>query len=215
MAFTTRDVQARCAALGFDPGKIDGMNGPKTRQAINLALRSVGGLETSDLFHDSGLHSIIWHWTAGAYSVIELERNHYNAIIDENGNSHDGKYRPEAQARYAPGRAASHTLNANTGRIGVSMDCMAGAREHPFVAGSYPMTWKQVHGLVRQTAQWCRDYDIPVSRYSTLSHAEVEQTLGIKQRNKWDVSWLPDMKKPAHSIIVGDRLREMVRDLLE
>lgn len=212
MSYTVRDIQARCAALGYDPGPIDGMMGRLTRDAIRLALADRGGRKYEDLFHDSGLHRIHWHWTAGAEGIIDLERKHYNDLHDVDGNTWDGQWRAEAQARYSAGRVgASHTLNANTGAIGQSMDCMAGAVERPFSWGSNPMTWAQVHEMLSRSAYYCRTFDIPVSRYSTLSHAEIEPTLGIKQRFKWDITILPDMDKPGDPVEVGDRLREMLR----
>ncbi len=85
------------------------------------------------------------------------------------------------------------------------------ARKHPFRAGPCPMTRAQVEGLVRATATLCRMYDIPVSRWSTLSHAEIQPTLGIRQRFKWDITWLPGMDRPGDPIEVGDKLRAMVR----
>ena len=215
MNYTMRDTQARIAALGFSPGKIDGFSGPKTRAAISLALKMFDCKTSNELFHPSGLHRIHWHWTAGATGVIELERKSYNDIHDKHGNTYDGNWRAEAQANYSAGRTgASHTLNANTGAIGQSMDCMAGAVEKPYKAGSNPITWNHVNAMLDRSAEYCREFDIPVSKYSTLSHAEIQPTLGIKQRFKWDITILPDMDKPGDPIKVGDRLRKMLQERL-
>ena len=70
---------------------------------------------------------------------------------------------------------------------------MVGAVERPFNAGRYPITPAQVDALARLCADLCRDYTIPVTRKTVLTHAEVQPTLGITQRGKWDVSWLPGM----------------------
>ena len=215
MSYTWRDVQARCWALGEDPGPIDGMNGPRTRDAVRRALRKRDGGTVFDLFHHSGLHRVHWHWTAGAYGAIALELRAYNAVVDKDGNVHDGKFRPEAQARYQVGKAASHTLNANTGAIGISCDAMAGARERPFEWGSAPLTQAQIDGMIDQTALWCVAYDIPATRYSTLSHSEVQKTLGIRQRWKWDINVLPGMDRPGDPIQIGDRLRAMLVERLQ
>lgn len=212
MTYTTRDIQARVAALGCKPGPIDGMMGPQTRKAMKDALARRGGRVAADLFHHSGLHRIHLHWTAGADGVIDVERQHYNGIVDRLGNRWDGIYRFEAQARYQVGRAASHTLNANTGAIGLAADAMGGAVERPFSAGPCPLTWPQLNELAAWTAELCIAYDIPVSRWSVLTHAEVQQTLGITQRQKWDYMWLPDMDAPGDAIAVGDRLRAMVAE---
>lgn len=88
------------------------------------------------------------------------------------------------------GARASHTLNCNTGSIGVSLCCMAGAVESPFKAGKAPMTREQWDKLAHVVADLCRRYDIPVTRKTVLSHAEVQGTLGIKQRGKGDFTRL-------------------------
>lgn len=215
MSYTTRDQQARLHALGYDAGPIDGLKGPATRSALQRALGDRGGRNVHDLFHPSGLHRVHWHWTAGAYGTIAMERRAYNGLIDQYGNRHDGDFRFEAQATYRVGRAASHTLNANTGAIGLSCDAMAGAKERPFSAGSAPLTMDQLWEMCEWTAELCFAYDIPISKYSTLTHAEIEPTLGIKQRWKWDIRWLPDMKAVGGAIEVGDRLRGMTREKYE
>lgn len=215
MTYSVRDMQARCAALGHDPGPVDGIMGPQTRRARDAALEARGGRTVADLFGPSGLHRIHWHWTAGAYGLIAMERRAYNELIDQDGNVWDGVFRPEAQANYRVGHAASHTLNANTGAIGLAVDAMAGAQERPFFAGSAPITWPQVRALCERTAQHCALYDIPVSKWSTLSHAEVQPTLGIAQRHKWDIRWLPDMSAPGDPVQIGDRLRGMVIEHLQ
>lgn len=213
--FSIRDIQSRCAALGHSPGAIDGLMGPKTRAAISAALKGRGARRLMDLFHPSGLHRIHLHWTGGAAGIIDLELRHYNEVIDHEANVHSGHFPATAQATYRVGHAASHTLNANTGAIGLAVDCMAGAIERPFHPGSAPMTWPQIGELASRAAYYCEAFDIPVSRYSVLTHAEIQQTLGIRQRWKWDITWLPDMDAPGDPIEVGDRIREMVREKMD
>lgn len=215
MMYTTRDEQARLNALGYDAGPIDGIRGRRTNGARDLALRERGGRTAADLFHFSGLHRIHWHWTAGAYGDIAMERRAYNGLIDQHGNRVDGDFRFEAQARYQVGKAASHTLNFNTGAIGLSCDAMAGAVERPFSPGSAPLTEDQIWGLCEWTAELCHAYDIPVSRYSTVSHAEIQPTFGVRQRWKWDFMWLPGMKTTDDPIRVGDRLRAMTTEKMQ
>ncbi|MEX0306019.1 MAG: peptidoglycan-binding protein [Ruegeria sp.] len=215
MTFTTRDKQARCAALGFHPGPIDGIPGPRTRAAIAALMDHRGVSRVNDIFHGSGLHRIHWHWTAGAEGVIDLELNHYNFVIDHGGKPHEGVYSLRAQSGYSPERGAYHTWRANTGAIGLAVDCMAGAWERPFDPGTAPMTSAQLGALVDLSAELGMTHDIPVSRFSMLSHAEVQPTLGIRQKQKWDITWLPGMAKPGDPIEVGDRIRAMVRRKLE
>lgn len=211
MAFTTLDVQARLHALEFDPGPLDGLMGPRTRAALDAALAQRRVRSSAELFHPSGLHRIILHWTAGAYGDIALERASYHLLILEDGRVVPGDWKPEANATCVTGRYAAHTRALNTGSIGVALDAMAGAIEHPFSAGRYPVTSVQLDALATEVADLCITYDIPVSRWSVLTHAEVQPTFGIWQRAKWDITWLPDMTAPGDPVAVGDRLREMIR----
>jgi len=109
---------------------------------------------------------------------------------------------------------AAHTLNCNTGSIGVALCCMAGAVESPFTAGSAPMTLAQWQVLPRVVADLCRRYGIPVTPKTVLSHAEVQTNLGIKQKGKWDISRVPPIPSLVGAKACGDALRAAVADLI-
>ncbi|WP_108500544.1 N-acetylmuramoyl-L-alanine amidase [Paracoccus indicus] len=200
MSYQIRARQARCAALGFWPGPIDGIDGPRTRSAYAAACaaQAAKGLPFA---HPTGITRIHWHWTAGNHHPNATDLRSYHCLIP-------GEGAPRWPVEATAGR--SHTLNANSGAIGVSLCAMAGAQERPFDPGRAPITPWQVCQLARVTARLCRDYDIPVSRWSTLSHAEIQPALGIAQRQKWDITWLPGMAGPADPVAVGDRLRDLV-----
>ncbi|AGT09093.1 peptidoglycan recognition protein family protein [Paracoccus aminophilus] len=195
-----RARQARCAALGFWPGPIDGIDGNRTRAAYAAALtaQKTRGL----LFqHPSGVTRVHWHWAASGYAASTEATAAYHALI-----LGDGEVRWLAD----PAAQRAHTQGANGGAIGLSICAMAGANERPFVWGRAPIRPVQVSALARETARLCRLYDIPVSRWSTLSHAEIQPSLGVVQKNKWDITVLPGMAGPADPISVGDRLRDLV-----
>ncbi|MEO1362350.1 MAG: peptidoglycan-binding protein [Pseudomonadota bacterium] len=216
MGFSTRDIQARCAALGFNPGPIDGIKGRRTSSALQEAMASNGVSSISGLFGRDGLHRIHGHWTGGAYGAIDLELRAYNGVIDHDATRHAGRWGFQDQAMYRAGaRGASHTLNANTGSIGLAVDAMAGAQERPFRAGSAPVTWAQVDELAKWIAELSVRFWIPITRYSVLTHAEVQPTLGIRQKWKWDITWLPDMDRPGDPVEVGDRIRALAVDHLD
>lgn len=162
----------------------------------------------------SKLQRIILHWSAGTHTVSKIDRLHYHFIIDGSGDVHAGTHKPEANERPVSGRYAAHTLNCNTGSIGVAMAAMAGAVERPFATGKHPITSDQVEALIALAARLCVQYGIPVSRKTVLSHAEVQPSLGIAQRGKWDIAWLPGMAGPADPVAVGDRLRERIATAL-
>jgi len=156
---------------------------------------------------------IILHWSAGGHTPSNLDKEHYHYIIAGDGTVVPGKWPVSANEKPVKGKYAAHTLNCNTGSIGVAVAAMAGAVERPFNAGKAPITPAQVKAL----AALCRDlaakHKIPVSRETILSHAEVQPTLGIKQRGKWDIAWLPGMKSPGDPVAVGDKIRAMILDM--
>ncbi|AGT09964.1 peptidoglycan recognition protein family protein [Paracoccus aminophilus] len=195
-----RARQARCAALGFWPGPIDGIDGSRTRAAYAAALaaQKARGLPFQ---HPSGVTRIHWHWAVSGYAASTEAIAAYHALILGDG---------EVRWLAGPATQRTHTQGANGGAIGLSICAMAGANERPFVWGRAPIRPVQVSALARETARLCRLYDIPVSRWSTLSHAEIQPSLGVVQKNKWDITVLPGMAGPADPISVGDRLRDLV-----
>lgn len=153
---------------------------------------------------------IIVHWTAGAHTPSSLDRQHYHKIIDGAGKVHDGKFPISANEKPVKGQYAAHTLSCNTGSIGVAVAAMAGAQDRPFNAGSHPITPAQVKTLARLCADLARQYRIPITPETILTHAEVQPILGIKQRGKWDITWLPGMNAPGDPIAVGNKLRALI-----
>lgn len=157
------------------------------------------------------IRGIIGHWTAGHYNPSDFDRKHYHVLIDGQGKPVRGipaiplNGLPKAKPGYA-----AHTLNANTGRIGISIAAMAGAKESPFDPGKAPITSAQWASFVLAIADLCERYKIPVSPKTVLTHAEVQANLGIAQRNKWDVAILPFDRKFNTAKKVGDRLRAEV-----
>ncbi|WP_430254224.1 peptidoglycan recognition protein family protein [Neorhizobium sp. DAR64872/K0K18] len=158
---------------------------------------------------------IVFHWTAGQNKASDLDRSHYHVLIEGNGKhvrgvpSIDLNSLPKAKAGYA-----AHTLNCNTGFIGVSLCGMAGAVESPFSAGKQPITRVQWDELSNVLAQLCKRYSIKVSRKTVLSHAEVQTNLGIKQKGKWDIARLPFDASIQGAVAIGDQMRAMVQSKL-
>jgi len=68
--------------------------------------------------------------------------------------------------------------------------------------------------LVALTARLCGQYAIPVQYDTVLSHAEVQRTLKVTQRGKWDITWLPGMTQVGDPVAVGDGLRDRVIEAL-
>ena len=153
---------------------------------------------------------IIMHWTGGSGKANSTDLDHYHEIAQGDGSRVMGRHKPEANLNPRSGRYAAHTRALNTGSIGLAMAAMRGAREVPFRPGSDPITPAQLDAFTDMVAEYCSTYGIKVTRRTVLTHAEVQPTLGVWQRSKWDITWLPDMTRPADPVAVGDRLRAAV-----
>lgn len=211
MRYLAIDLQARVNALEDKAKlKVDGMMGPKTRAAVKKLVKERGGSKVEDIFDISGLHRIHWHWTAGTYEVTADTCAHYNDVHDYEGNSYDGRFPAQHQAMYdwRKGIGVSHTRGSNTGCIGQSVACMAGSSGWPVSWGKYPITWEGIDAMLERSAHYCKEFDIPVTKWSTLTHAEIEPILGIQQRGKWDIRLLPGDEKLRDPIEAGDILRK-------
>jgi hypothetical protein len=153
---------------------------------------------------------VIVHWSAGAYRASALDKTHYHILVEGDGTIVAGTNAISSNAAPPREPRASHTLNSNTGSIGVAVCCMADARESPFNPGPFPMTRRQWDVLAEVVGELCATYQIEVTAATVLAHGEVEKTLGIKQRQKWDplvLPWVPTMPRTA----VMEGFRERVR----
>lgn len=196
-------------ASGYPAGLVDGFWGRNTTTAFTEWERAQGVRPAPVAPATQGLRRIIWHWTAGGKKANSVDRGAYHFVIEDNGDVVAGNHTPESNIRPQRGRYAPHTFNLNSGSVGLSLAGMHGARERPFDAGPNAITQAQVASLVRETAGLCRLYDIPVTRETTLSHAEVQPTLKVKQRGKWDYIWLPGFGV-GDPVAIGDWLRAQV-----
>ncbi len=231
MSTTVQDLQRRLIALGFSLPKFgaDGDPGSETISAMSMALDELvtrrrgaeplpapakpgpATLLPADWMPDAKMQRVIVHWTAGTHSASETDRGHYHVLIEGSGKPIRGK--PSIKLNEAPAKTgyAAHTLNCNSGSIGVSMCCMGGAIESPFSAGKYPMTREQWEAMTSAVADLCRRYSIPVTDKTVLSHAEVQNNLGIQQRGKWDFTRLAFAPSVVGAKACGDKMRAEVR----
>jgi hypothetical protein len=160
-----------------------------------------------DWMPDASMERIHVHWTAGRHAANGTDRKSYHILVEGSGTLVRGDRSIAANARGSGLPQAAHTLNANTGAIGVSMCCMFDAVEHPFAGGGAPLLRPQWDAMVAVVAQLARRYAIPVTRATILTHAEVQPTLGIVQRNKWDITRLSFDPAIVGAHPVGDRMR--------
>lgn len=210
-----RDYQIRVNSMAVEGSTVltvDGMNGPNTRKQIALAMKAYGYDSSDELFDGDGINRVHWHWTASTYNVSWDVRKHYNGVFDHEGNEYDGGAPAQQQAFYMPGRVGvSHTYRANTGAIGLSVAAMSGASANwgsrTVNPGKYPMTWEGIDAMLERTARYCRQFGIIPSPWTTITHAEVQTNIGIRQRGKWDIRCFPDSNVLHGEKAAGDILR--------
>lgn len=163
------------------------------------------------------MNRIVFHHTGGGYTPNSTDRKAYHRLIDGDGQTHAGQHPIEANApghQLVSGRYAAHTRGLNTGAIGLSVCCMkGGVWANPQASSAFPRP-VQIEAMIAEAATLCLAYGIQPSRQHTLSHAEVESSLGIKQSGKWDFDY--PIRNIAHRdpVAIGDELRaELARVL--
>ncbi len=143
-----------------------------------------------DWMPEAKIQRIHLHWTAGKHQATPYECRHYHILIEGDGTVVRGTYSIANNVQGVRKGRASHTLNANSGAIGVSLCCMMGAKEFPFDPGIAPMTKVQWQVGMKVLAQLAQFYDVPVTPLTILTHAEVGPNLHIMQKEKWDITRL-------------------------
>lgn len=160
------------------------------------------------------LNRIIPHHSGGGYAPNATDRRAYNRLITGDGERLDGMFPPERNGigRIVKGQYAAHTAMLNGGSVGVALCAMRGGQwGDPFNCGHFPKP-AQVDALVLDIAELCVAFGVPVTERTVLSHAEVEPTLGVKQRNKWDFDYDPRGRLQTRDpIAIGNELRQEVR----
>lgn len=162
------------------------------------------------------MNRIIWHHTGGSHTPNPTDLRAYHFVIAGDGRVHRGVHPVSANAgRLRPGAYAAHTRGLNTGSIGIALASMGGSEwADPFAAEWFP-TAEQVDSMLNLTADMCEEHSIPAHGRHVLSHAEVEQVLGVPQRNKWDFDYHPRRKRKARNpVSIGAGLRKELIALL-
>lgn len=228
---TVRALQQKLVDLGFNPGPVDGLIGPNTLREALAALSLVrpqmqGIAETvprpkskylimpEDWMPWATMQRIVFHWTAGGNKASANDKSHYHFLFEGDSSLVRGDRSVKDNDAPIRGPYAAHTLNCNSDSIGTSLCGMAGAKESPFNAGKSPITKESWDAMVRGHADLCIRYSITPTPSTLLSHAEVQETLGIKQKGKWDIARLPWDSSIKGAKAVGDRMREQVAALI-
>ena len=154
---------------------------------------------------------VILHWTAGSHNVSDIDREHYHRVVAGDGTIVKGDHPIEDNLSTSDGIYAAHTRGCNAGAIGVAMAGMMGA-EGPGKLGKYPLTKVQFDACIELVRKLVKQYRIPVTLSTVLSHAEVQTTLGIKQNGKIDISFgIPGKLELKTARACGDYIRSLVQ----
>lgn len=154
---------------------------------------------------------ITLHWTGGSYVPSSLDAEHYQFLIGydgENATTYLGKYSVADQDSTTQNYAA-HTRHFNTKNIGIALCGMAGAKENGLF-GEYPITFQQIHEMVRLCAYLCHGYGITPDPAHLASHCEISEIHGVVQPGKWDVSALTFSENTWTAL--NDDFRYYIRD---
>lgn len=153
------------------------------------------------------MNRIIIHWTAGRYDPNITDLEHYHFLITGSGSCIKGKYIPEDNLNCADGKYAAHTGKGNTGSIGIAVCGMLGYY-NKYNVGKYPLTPQQTEALFKKIAELCKQYHLPVTPETVLTHYEFNQKHNIKT-GKIDITYLPSYPDVPFSA-VGDFIRNKV-----
>ena len=154
---------------------------------------------------------IVIHWSAGSNKVSSIDKEHYHFIVDGEGNVVKGDHKPEDNLSVADGVYAAHTKGANAGAIGVAVAAMLDAKG-PGQLGPYPIKKAQFDAMIGLVKKLIKQYKIPVTNTTVLTHAEVQKNLGIKQNGKIDISFgIPGKPDLTTATACGDYIRSLLK----
>jgi N-acetyl-anhydromuramyl-L-alanine amidase AmpD len=151
---------------------------------------------------------LILHWTAGSNKASSVDLEHYHFIVNGDGSVVKGDHKIEDNLSTADGVYAAHTKGCNGGAIGVAMAGMLGA-EGPGKLGKFPLTKAQWDACMSLVKKLTNQYKIPITKTTVLSHAEVQNNLGVKQNGKIDISFgVPGKPELKTARACGDYIRQ-------
>lgn len=174
----------------------------------------MGQLIPDDLMPAGKMLRIVTHWTAGAGFPSAEDASSYHVLIDCVGKVHRGDHPITDNLSTADDDYAAHTRGLNTGSIGLALCGMAGASQHPFAPGRYPIKKPAWNNMLIAAADLCRRYKITPDERGLLMHAEVERIYNVAQRGKWDVTVLSFDRGAYQDMTPAQEMRERVGVLL-
>lgn len=152
---------------------------------------------------------IIIHHTGGSYRPNSTDRKAYHFLIDGLGNITTGVYKVSDNENCKDGKYAAHTLNGNTGSIGVAACCNFNFNTLTHKT-PYPFLKEQFNSIVDLCAELCKEYNIDVE--NVFTHYWFDKCNNINQ-GKSDIiflPWKPDLKPNEIIYYFRDEIRKLL-----
>ena len=162
---------------------------------------------------------IVLHWTAGTNFPNATDIQHYHFLIDKDGKLYKGKFPVSANEicktdQFGHALYAAHTGGGNTGSIGVAVCGMANFNGK-LSSTKFPLTAIQLEKMFSVGAKLCKQYAIPISPDTVLTHYEFGKSHpNTASFGKIDITILPPyLSVKPHE--VGNFIRKKVKWYLE
>ena len=144
---------------------------------------------------------IYLHWSAGHYGQF-FEDYHIN--IDSDGSIYAST--DDLSERLA------HTYHRNTGAVGVSLACCAGATSNDL--GDEPPTTAQIDAMAKVVMVLCDEFGLEINKDNVMTHGEAADNIdGIEASEpygcqstceRWDLQYLANDESPAYTTDYDD-----------
>ena len=107
-----------------------------------------------------------------------------------------------------------HAGFANSDAMGIAICGMRGASESGHYLGVYPIKECQYDMMIEEVAAYAKGYGIPITPTTVLLHSEVNHSLKVNGRYKWDVNYSP-REGFMSAQYAGEMLRERVQAVID
>ena len=144
---------------------------------------------------------IYLHWSAGHYGQF-FEDYHIN--IDSDGSIYAST--DDLSERLA------HTYHRNTGAVGVSLACCAGATSNDL--GDESPTTAQIDAMAKVVMVLCDEFGLEINKDNVMTHGEAADNIdGIEASEpygcqstceRWDLQFLGTKESPAYTTDYDD-----------
>ena len=144
---------------------------------------------------------IYLHWSAGHYGQFFDD---YHINIDKDGSIY--------ASTDDLSEVLAHTYHRNTGAVGVSLACCAGATSNDL--GDEPPTTAQIDAMAKVVMVLCDEFGLEINKDNVMTHGEAADNIdGIEASEpygcqstceRWDLQYLATNESPAYTTDYDD-----------